>query len=164
MLGNLSETMCKQETTASYHVQGKTNLNQQCCLKWRRNWWKQRRLPSMPNHKLPKIVYLEMTCSIFQYNMMLQKNLTVLIWYYTVWFLNLIYEKQPLCNFGFKYPGVTGLFSETLNLKFLKLDSLWQAKWYHMTHWATDIAVWVLWPADSCLQGKKFTHSEDFKD
>jgi len=33
----------------------------------------------MPNHKLPKIVYLEMTSSIFQYNIMLQTNLTVLI-------------------------------------------------------------------------------------
>jgi hypothetical protein len=135
----------------------KTNLNQESCLKWRRNWWKQRRLPSMPNHKLPKIVYLEMTCSVFQYNMMLQTNLTVLIWYYTLWFIN-------LSNFGFKYHAVTCQFSEILNLQFLKLDSLWQAKWYHMIHWATDTAVRVLWPTDSSLQGKKFTHSEEFKD
>jgi hypothetical protein len=129
----------------------KTNLNQQSFLKWRRNWWKQRRLPSMPNHKLLKIVYLEMTCSIFQYNMMLQTSLIVLIWYYTVWFINLIYDKQPLSNFGFKYTALTCQFSETLNLKFLKLDSLWQAKWYHMTHWANDSAVQVLCPADCGL-------------
>ena len=129
----------------------KTNLNQQSCLKWRRNLWKQRRLPSMPNHKLPKIVYLEMACSIFQYNMMLQTNLTVLIWYYTLWFINLVYEKQPLSTFGSIHPAVTCQFSETLNLKFLKLDSLWQTKRYHMAHWATDSALWVLWSADSCL-------------
>jgi hypothetical protein len=78
----------------------------------------------MPNHKLPKDVYLKMTCSTLQYIIMLQTNLTALIGYYTVWFINLNYEKQSLSNFGLKYTAVTCHFSETLNLKCLKLNSL----------------------------------------